>query len=103
MRSERLAILSLALLLGAVPAFGQATFQVVNGDAAGTGLNDPTPVSPVGGNTATTLGAQRMAALQYGLSLWSSRVNSSLPIRVQASFATDSSICLLYTSPSPRD
>jgi hypothetical protein len=96
-RSERLAILSLALLLGAVPAFGQATFQVVNVDAAGTGLNDPTPVSPVGGNTATSLGAQRIAALQYGLSLWTSRVNSSLPIRVQASFATDSSITCTAT------
>jgi len=96
-RSERLAILPLALLLGAVPAFGQATFQIVNGDAAGTGLNDPTPVSPVGGNTATTLGAQRSAALAYGLSLWSSRVNSSLPIRVQASFATDSSITCTAT------
>jgi hypothetical protein len=91
-RSERLAILPLALLLGTVPAFGQATFQIVNGDAAGTGLNDPTPVSPVGGNTATTLGAQRMAALQYGLSLWATRVNSSLPVRVQASFSTDSSL-----------
>lgn len=92
MRSERLAAVFLALLFGAVPALGQATFQVVNGDAAGVGLNDPTPVSPVGGNTATTLGGQRMAALQYGLSLWSSRVNSSLPIRVQASFSTDGSL-----------
>ena len=92
MRSERLAVVFFALVLGAFPALGQATFQVVNGDAAGTGLNDPTAVSPVGGNTATTLGGQRMAALQYGLSLWSSRVNSSLPIRVQASFSTDSSL-----------
>jgi len=96
-RGERLAILPLALLLGAAPALGQATFQIVNGDTAGTGLNDPTPVSPVGGNSATTLGAQRMAALQYGLSLWASRVNSSLPIRVQASFATDSSITCTAT------
>lgn len=97
MRSERLAIFPLALLLGAAPALGQATFQIVNGDAAGTGLNDPTPVAPVGGNTATTLGGQRLAALQYGLSLWASRVNSSLPIRVQASFATDSSITCTAT------
>jgi hypothetical protein len=96
-RGERLAILPLALLLGAAPALSQATFQIVNGDTAGTGLNDPTPVSPVGGNSATTLGAQRMAALQYGLSLWASRVNSSLPIRVQASFATDSSITCTAT------
>ena len=97
MRSERLAILPLALLLCAAPAFGQATFQIVNGDAAGTGFNDPIPVTPVGGNTATTLGAQRMAALEYGLSLWSGRINSSLPIRVQASFATDSSITCTAT------
>ena len=97
MRSERLAILALGIFLGAAPAFGQATFQIVNADTAGAGLNDPTPVSPIGGNTATTLGAQRIAALQYGLSLWASRVNSSLPIRVQASFATDSSITCTAT------
>jgi hypothetical protein len=95
-RSRRLG-LPLALLLLAGPALGQATFTIVNGDAAGTGLNDTTPVTPVGGNTATTLGAQRMAALQYGLSLWTSRINSSLPIRVQASFATDSSITCTAT------
>jgi hypothetical protein len=95
-RSRRLGF-PLALLLLAGPALGQATFTIVNGDAAGTGFNDTTPVAPVGGNTATTLGAQRMAALQYGLSLWASRVNSSLPIRVQASFATDSSITCTAT------
>ena len=96
MRSRRLGF-PLALLLLAGPALGQATFQIVNADAAGTGFNDTTPVTPVGGNTATTLGAQRLAALQYGLSLWASRVNSSLPIRVQASFATDSSITCTAT------
>jgi hypothetical protein len=95
-RSRRVG-LPLALLLFAGPALGQATFTIVNGDAAGTGLNDTTPVAPVGGNTATTLGAQRMAALQYGLSLWTSRINSSLPIRVQASFATDASITCTAT------
>ena len=107
MKSRRLALLPLGVfLLFAAPAFGQATFTIVNGDAAGTGLNDTTPVSPVGGNTATTLGAQRMAALQYGLSLWASRINSSLPIRVQASFSTGSSLTcsatqavLAYTGP----
>jgi hypothetical protein len=99
-RSERFAVLLLVLLVvlvSASPAAGQATFQVLNGDAAGTGLNDTTPVSPVGGNTATTLGAQRMAALQYGLSLWASRINSSLPIRVQASFSTGSTITCTAT------
>lgn len=92
MRIERLMLLPLALLLAAGSALGQATFQIVNADAAGMGLNDPTPASPVGGNSATTLGAQRMAALQYGVSLWATRIVSSLPIRVKASFATDSSV-----------
>src|SRR3974377_61607 len=91
MRSNRVPTLAFALLVWAAPVFGPAPFQIINGDPAGMGLNDPTPAAPVGGNTATTLGAQRLAALQYGLSLWAGRINSTLPIRVQASFVPDSS------------
>ncbi len=96
MRSDRLAV-SLTLLLLASPALGQATFTIVNTDAAGQGFNDPTPVAPVGGNTATTLGGQRLAALQYGLSLWAGRINSTLPIRVEASFSSAASITCTAT------
>lgn len=63
-----------------------ATFEVVNGDAPGEGLNDPTPRSPVGGNPGTTLGQQRLEAFRYAASLWAARIDSSVPVRILASF-----------------
>ena len=33
-----------------------ATITITSRDAPGVGFNDPTPVSPVGGNPGTTLG-----------------------------------------------
>ena len=73
-----------ALLLPALlPA---ATLTIVNANAANTGFNDPTPATPVGGNTGTTLGAQRLIAFQYAADLWGALLTSSVEIRVQASF-----------------
>ncbi len=40
-----------------------AEFTILNNDGPGEGLNDLTPVAPVGGNSGTTLGQQRMIAL----------------------------------------
>ena len=80
----------LCTLLAAVVA-GQARasaiITVVNTDAPGVGFNDPTPATPVGGNPGTTLGAQRLYAFQYAADLWGARINSSVPIVVDASFA----------------
>ena len=39
--------------------------MIVNINAAGVGFNDPTPAAPVGGNTGTTLGEQRLKAFEY--------------------------------------
>src|SRR5690242_19174650 len=50
-----------ALALGAsAPARAAATIVIVNLNAPGEGFNDPTPAAPVGGNTGTTLGQQRL-------------------------------------------
>lgn len=48
-----------------------ATITIVNNDGPGEGFNDPTPVTPVGGNTGTTRGQQRLIAFQYAANLWS--------------------------------
>ncbi|MDA3921095.1 MAG: JDVT-CTERM domain-containing protein [Salinisphaera sp.] len=64
-----------------------ATVQFINQDASGVGLNDSTAVAPVGGNTGTTLGAQRRQALAYAASILASRLGSSVPVRIAASFA----------------
>ena len=87
MSAEALRVLLAGALLLAGPLPGQATMVINNVDPAGIGLNDPTPVSPVGGNTGTTLGQQRLIALRYAASLWAERLNSKVPITVNASFS----------------
>jgi hypothetical protein len=79
-----------AAILAAPPAIlsAGATITIVNGDTAGQGMNDPTPVSPVGGNTGTTLGEQRMIALQYAADIWGTLLDSPVAIRVRAHFGS---------------
>lgn len=82
--------LALALALAAVtfaatqaPA---ATITIVDLDGAGVGLNDPSPAAPVGGNPGTTLGAQRLNAMQYAADRWGAVLESAVEIRIGASF-----------------
>ncbi len=84
----RRSLLPLLLLasLAARPLFAGAAFVIVNSDPAGTGLNDPTPVSPVGGNTGTTLGQQRLNVFQQAGAIWGGLLTSNVTIRVSASF-----------------
>ena len=93
MRSHKtrllLSLLALAFVIVTVPFFRfaqAATITVVNLDGPGEGFNDPTPVAPVGGNPATTLGAQRLNAFQAAADLWGTLLNSSVTIRVGANF-----------------
>src|SRR3972149_5998770 len=68
------------------PVAHATTITVVNNDGAGEGFNDPTPVAPVGGNSGTTVGAQRLIAFQYAATLWGQNLTSPQPVRVQANF-----------------
>lgn len=63
-----------------------ATITIVNLNAPGEGFNDPTPAIPVGGNTGTTLGAQRLIAFQHAADIWGRTLTSEVPIRVAATF-----------------
>lgn len=78
-----------ALLLGAAalaaPAHA-AQLVLINTDPPGVGFNDPTPATPVGGNSGTTLGEQRLIAYNRALTLWGSTLKSNVPVRVQGSF-----------------
>ncbi len=67
-------------------AFAAATIVIQNLDGAGEGFNDPTPAAPVGGNSGTTLGQQRLNAFQAAASIWGSTLTSSITIVVRASF-----------------
>jgi hypothetical protein len=79
--------LALALLGTAlVPASQAATIVINNADGAGEGFNDPTVVAPVGGNPATTLGAQRLFVFQYAANIWGALIPSAVTIVVRAQF-----------------
>jgi hypothetical protein len=67
---------------------GPAQIVIVNINAAGVGFNDPTPAAPVGGNTGTTLGQQRLIAFEYAAQLWAARLDSAVPIRIRAQFTS---------------
>jgi cysteine-rich repeat protein len=63
-----------------------ATITVVNLDGPNEGFNDTTPAAPVGGNSGTTLGAQRMIAFQHAADLWGVLISSNVEILVAAQF-----------------
>ena len=67
-------------------AFAGATITIINLDGPGEGFNDPTPAAPVGGNTGTTLGQQRLIAFQHAASIWGAELDSNVEIRIQAAF-----------------
>lgn len=79
-------LLATALCCQLPGAQAAATIVVVNANGPEVGFNDPTPVAPVGGNPATTLGAQRLFAFQHAAGIWASTIDSPVPIRVEASF-----------------
>ncbi|MGK7297152.1 MAG: hypothetical protein ACNS61_15215, partial [Candidatus Wenzhouxiangella sp. M2_3B_020] len=64
-----------ALLL--LPLSGDAaTFNIINDDGPGEGFNDTTSVSAVGNNPETTLGEQRMFAVQWAADIWGALLES---------------------------
>lgn len=75
------------LLLTAGPA-AAANIVVIGIDPAGVGLNDPTPVAPVGGNPGTTLGEQRANVYALAAQLWGNAIESDSTIYVSASFTS---------------
>jgi hypothetical protein len=78
---------ALGVLLGApAAALGEVQITIVNTDGANEGFNDPTPATPVGGNSGTTVGEQRLIAFEKAAEIWSEILDSDVEIRVRASF-----------------
>jgi hypothetical protein len=85
--SLTLMAVSLALALGAAGSAQAAAKIVINNlNAPGVGFNDPTPAAPVGGNTGTTLGQQRLIAFTHAANIWGATLTSSVPIVINAQF-----------------
>ncbi len=84
-------VLGAAALVGALGVAGQAqaaaTIVINNINAAGVGFNDTTPAAPVGGNTGTTLGQQRLIAFTYAANIWGATLTSDQPIVINAQFS----------------
>lgn len=74
------------LCVATMQAQAAATITIINGNTGTSGFNDPKPVAPLPGNPATTLGQQRLNALQYAVDLWGATLTSSQAITVLASF-----------------
>ncbi len=79
------AALSATLAIGvSTSTFAAATIVILNNDVAGVGFKDATVVAPVGGNTGTTLGQQRLIAFQAAANKWGATLTSVATITVGA-------------------
>ncbi len=88
-RLRALATLALVLVLVAfapAAARGAAQITIVNTDGPNEGFNDPTAATPVGGNTGTTVGQQRLIAFERAAEIWGQLLDTPVEIRVRASF-----------------
>lgn len=85
---KTLAVGACALAIGSFSAASHAaaTIVILNGNAPGVGFNDPTPAAPVGGNTGTTLGQQRLNAFQAAANVWGATLDSASTIVIAATF-----------------
>lgn len=87
---KKLALLLTAAALivagAASTAHARANFSIINADGAGEGFNDPTVVAPVGGNSGTTLGQQRLIAFAFAADIWECILDSDVTIVVNAQF-----------------
>ncbi|MEE2776327.1 MAG: hypothetical protein VYE73_06135 [Acidobacteriota bacterium] len=81
---RRAGALLVALLLPA--SAGAATLVLDSQDPPNVGFNDPTPVTPVTGNSGKTLGEQRINAFNAAASVWENRIASPTVIRVSGMF-----------------
>ena len=78
-----LAIFSLSICF--LPAFA-TDIVIVNQDGANEGFNDTNSVAPVGGNTGTTIGQQRLNVFNTAAEVWECKLTSSVPILVGSNF-----------------
>src|SRR5204862_1856144 len=85
-RNAFIAGVATATLLVAADSHAAATVIIVNANAPGVGFNDPAPRAPIGGNTGTTLGQQRLIAFQFAADQWGQTLDSPAPIYVRGAF-----------------
>ena len=60
---------------------------IQNNDGPNSGFNDTTPAQPVGGNSGTTRGEQRLIAFRHAAGIWERLIDSDVEIIVRATFS----------------
>lgn len=83
---RRILVLTMFLMLAVASVSNAAVITILNNDGAGEGFNDPTPAAPVGGNTGTTVGQQRLNVFQKAADIWGGMLPSAVTIIVRAQF-----------------
>jgi hypothetical protein len=63
-----------------------ATINIVNGDGAGEGFNDPTAAAPEGGNNGTTRGEQRLNLFNFAAGIWGAYLDTNVPVNINSQF-----------------
>lgn len=100
----RLRSVYLAFALFIAASAQAADFVIINNDAPGVGFNDTTPVSPVGSNPETTLGAQRLFAVEFVAGIWGALLESPVTIAVETQWVDlecdETSAVLGFAGPS---
>jgi hypothetical protein len=71
---------------GISSALAQGQIIIINNNLPNVGFNDPTPAAPVGGNTGTTLGQQRLNVFEHAADIWEAVLQPRQNILVQAQF-----------------
>jgi len=80
------AVVILGLALSGISSADAATIEIQVADGPNEGFNDPAPFMPVGGNTATTLGAARHKVFDEAARIWGALLTSPITIKVEARF-----------------
>ena len=75
-------ILAVFLFIAANAATGEIVIN--NNDGTNEGFNDPSPVTPVGGNAAITLGQARLNLFRHASLLLEEMISINVPIQVNA-------------------
>ncbi len=94
--SYKLPVLFFSCLMACFISPAIATnITIENGDSDGEGFKDPTAATPVGGNTGLTVGEQRLQVFEFAAKIWSSVIDSDVPIIIDAKF--DPLACTKYS------
>lgn len=84
---RRILLLASILVLALNASAGTGKIIIRSLDAKGVGFDDQTPATPVGGNTGTTLGQQRLIVFQEAARRWQNAIDTNVDIIVAATFA----------------